>query len=340
MPGMTIEHSWLKKNQVCLHQVGIMKTVNMLLLNMLLSLREDFNPDCIPSFLEAGTSYIRRMEQRLTMRKILASVGWTRENKENNPNVTKSITPLKVRSSADWKTETTNCCWTKEKRPIIQSLARVLRLVMWWKWLISHISRKHFMQERVTPLLNNLNREQERSFRIIANHASGHRSQQAQLKMYIAGMGGTGKSQVLKALSYFFELRKESNRFVIVAPTGSAASLLGGSTYHYMFGINEHSGTLSNFAKVLSRLSGVDYVFFDEVSMLSARDLYRISYQLAHTFNKPEAPFGGMNMVFCGDFAQLPPVPGGESKSLYSHTIGALGTFHKKRLLEKPSGIK
>jgi len=196
------------------------------------------------------------------------------------------------------------------------------------------------MQERVTPLLNNLNREQERSFRIIANHASGHRSQQAQLKMYIAGMGGTGKSQVLKALSYFFELRKESNRFVIVAPTGSAASLLGGSTYHYMFGINEHSGTLSNFAKVLSRLSGVDYVFFDEVSMLSARDLYRISYQLAHTFNKPEAPFGGMNMVFCGDFAQLPPVPGGESKSLYSHTIGALGTFHKKRLLEKPSGIK
>jgi hypothetical protein len=33
-----------------------------------------------------------------------------------------------------------------------------------------------------------------------------------------------------------------------------------------------------------------------------------------------------MNMVFCGDFAQLPPVPGGESKSLYSRTIGALGT--------------
>ncbi len=147
--------------------------------------------------------------------------------------------------------------------------------------------------------------------------------------MYIGEIGGTGKSQVLKALSLFFELRKESNRFVIVAPTGTAASLLGGSTYHYMFGINEHSGTLSNFAKVLSRLSGVDYVFFDEVSMLSAQDLYRISYQLAHTsrtFNKPEALFGGMNMVFCGDFAQLLPIPGGESKSLYSCTIGALGT--------------
>ena len=47
-------------------------------------------------------------------------------------------------------------------------------------------------------------------------------------------------------------------------------SLLGGSTYHYMFGINEHFGTLSNFANVLSRLSSVDYMFFDEVSMMSA----------------------------------------------------------------------
>ena len=54
-------------------------------------------------------------------------------------------------------------------------------------------------------------------------------------------MGGTGKSQVLKALSYFFETRNESHRFTIVAPTGSAAALLGGSTYHYLFGINEYT---------------------------------------------------------------------------------------------------
>ena len=56
--------------------------------------------------------------------------------------------------------------------------------------------------------------------------------------MYLGGMGGTGKSQILAALSDFFALRKEAHRFVIVAPTGSAAALLGGSTYHSMFGIN------------------------------------------------------------------------------------------------------
>lgn len=44
--------------------------------------------------------------------------------------------------------------------------------------------------------------------------------------MHIGGMGGTGKSQVLKALMDFFECKKQSHQFVVVAPTGSAAALL------------------------------------------------------------------------------------------------------------------
>lgn len=55
-----------------------------------------------------------------------------------------------------------------------------------------------------------------------------------------------------------------------------------------MFGFNSDSAQTSNIqlAQVKSRLEGVDYVFFDEVSMLS---------------------FGGLNMIFAGNFAQLPP---------------------------------
>ena len=48
-----------------------------------------------------------------------------------------------------------------------------------------------------------LNSEQERAFRIIANHASTEKPEQ--LIMYIGGMAGTGKSQVIKALTAFFE---------------------------------------------------------------------------------------------------------------------------------------
>ena len=48
-----------------------------------------------------------------------------------------------------------------------------------------------------------LNREQDHAFRIVANHACNPGSDQ--LKMHVGGMGGTGKSQVLKALIKFFE---------------------------------------------------------------------------------------------------------------------------------------
>ena len=47
-----------------------------------------------------------------------------------------------------------------------------------------------------------LNTEQERAFHIIANHAT--MEQPDKLRMYLGGMGGTGKSQVIKALIYIF----------------------------------------------------------------------------------------------------------------------------------------
>jgi PIF1-like helicase len=75
-------------------------------------------------------------------------------------------------------------------------------------------------------------------------------------------------------------------------------------------------------AQVRSKLEGVEYVFLDEVSMLSCRDMYLISARLAQVLNNPDAPFGGMNMIFTGDFAQLPPVIGHEHASLYSRTVG------------------
>jgi hypothetical protein len=173
-----------------------------------------------------------------------------------------------------------------------------------------------------------LNTEQERAFGIIANHAISANPEQ--LRMYLGGMGGTGKTQVIKALSTFFEGRKEAHRFIIVAPTGTAAALLGGSTYHSMFGINERMST-SKIGHIKAKLSGVEYVFFDEVSMLSARDLYRINAQLAKVCGVDDIPFGGLNMVFSGDFAQLPPAVGREHVSLYSRSIGAVGSDKKSQ---------
>jgi hypothetical protein len=69
-----------------------------------------------------------------------------------------------------------------------------------------------------------LNNEQERAFRIIANHATIKIP--SELCMYLGGVGGTGKSQVIKAVMDFFNRHRENYRFLVVAPTGAAAALL------------------------------------------------------------------------------------------------------------------
>jgi len=140
--------------------------------------------------------------------------------------------------------------------------------------------------------------------------------------MYLGGMGGTGKSQVIKALISFFKKRNESHRIIILVPTGSAAALLAGYTYHSVLGINDRFSKARSTAQARTRLDGVDYIFLDEVSMLSCHDMYKISSHIAMAFNVTEIPYGGKNIVFAGDFAQLPPVGGRESASLYSGNIG------------------
>jgi len=180
------------------------------------------------------------------------------------------------------------------------------------------IERQNMIDATVTKF--RLNVEQERAFRIVANHSSSFACEQ--LKMYLGGMAGTGKSQVIKALMNFLDNVHESHRFVILAPTGTAAALQNGSTYHYFLGINPNSGgrnEAATIAQVKARLEGVDYIFLDEVSMLSCHDMYNISSKLAKAMNIYDNPFGGMNMIFAGDFAQLPPVGG---SSLYSRTVG------------------
>ena len=162
-----------------------------------------------------------------------------------------------------------------------------------------------------------LNEEQERAFRTVANHASSLAP--PPLKMCLTGMGGTGKTQVIKALVSMFERRKESHRFIVVAPTGNAAASIGGTTYHSMFGIriDEKKGNSENIknqatliAEARMKLRGVEYIFIDELSMVSCREFYAICARLCEIYNKPEVAFGGVNMIVAGDFAQLPPVGG------------------------------
>ncbi|KAI9058817.1 hypothetical protein FKP32DRAFT_1551786, partial [Trametes sanguinea] len=122
-----------------------------------------------------------------------------------------------------------------------------------------------------------LNDEQMRAFFICARHL--HHHQRDALRMYLGGMAGTGKSRVLLAIMAFLVARDETHRFMVLGPTGSAAALIGGSTYHSVLGFGfDKQGKLSRSAleRIRERFAHVDLIFIDEVSMLSCTDLERI----------------------------------------------------------------
>ena len=92
-----------------------------------------------------------------------------------------------------------------------------------------------------------LNKDQYRAYRIVTNHFDCRHPDP--LLMYLGGMAGTGKSRVIKAITYFFEKLESSIEIALLAPTGSAAALIGGSTYHSFLGM-----ALFLFTSPLTRL--------------------------------------------------------------------------------------
>jgi len=140
---------------------------------------------------------------------------------------------------------------------------------------------------------------------------------------FITGKSGAGKTTLIKALA-------ELPNVIFCAPTGSAARLIGGFTVHRMFQIPPYPIVDVKMLSPLGRLKRkllkqVQTVVIDEISMLRGDVLRAVNHRLrqcAKSFEDAQKPFGGKNMVFVGDFFQLPPVINGLS-------VGTdLDTFH------------
>ena len=286
-----------------------------------------------------------RANQMTEIHKIITSAGWLDKSPDGHPKVDlDEVEPEEELSPAQWKaavkakrqeilTEKNKSIPAKtagqaQKDPNQNDVKVIDRSYLDQ----SFKAKSKTAQSQIDGVVNSkefqLNTDQERAFRIVANHAVS--SNPDQLKMYMGGMAGTGKSQVIKALMHFFRLRNESHRFAVLAPTGTAAALLNGSTYHSFLGVAVDGlgmrNEATNVAQVQERIEGVDYFFLDEISMVACHEFYKISSQLAKATNQFDLPFGGKNMIFSGDFAQLPPVFG---SALYS---GDVGTQLKSRM--------
>ncbi len=133
--------------------------------------------------------------------------------------------------------------------------------------------------------------------------------------IFISGPGGSGKTFLIKQIVNHAKLN--SKQCQVCALTGCAAILLecNATTLHSFAGIGLANGTVN---QVVDRVAGnkkkranwnkTKLLIIDEVSMLSSK-LFNIIDLIAKRVKKErDKPFGGIQIIFAGDFYQLPPV--------------------------------
>lgn len=132
---------------------------------------------------------------------------------------------------------------------------------------------------------------------------------QAGHNVLVTGAAGTGKSFLLKTLK-----EKLGGRLRVVATTGVAALNVKGATLHSWAGLGMGAGSAAELeAKVRENQTAVGNIqrakilAVDEISMMGA-DLFDQLDELFRRIRESSEPFGGVQMVFFGDFLQLPPV--------------------------------
>lgn len=137
--------------------------------------------------------------------------------------------------------------------------------------------------------------------------------------VFLTGSAGSGKTFLLN--EYIGFLRKKSVQIGITASTGIAATHINGITIHSWAGIGIKDELVRrDLNKILkkknltSRFKKTKILIIDEVSMLHSFRLDMVD-KVCKAFKQNTLPFGGMQVVLCGDFFQLPPVSKGKESA-------------------------
>ncbi len=122
--------------------------------------------------------------------------------------------------------------------------------------------------------------------------------------VFVLGRAGTGKTWLLRHVA-----ANAGRQTAIVAPTGLAALNAGGQTIHSFFGIAPFGvGPQIEVRRLRKKLlKALDLLLVDEVSMVRV-DLLDAMDGALRQAREIDAPFGDVQVVFFGDFLQLPPV--------------------------------
>ena len=173
-----------------------------------------------------------------------------------------------------------------------------------------------------------LNTDQRRIFDKVKGHLLHQQQHEANecscdltpLRMFVSGVGGTGKSFLIETVKALVHDLWPSDDLTcaVAAPTGLAAFNVGGITIHRLFQLPiEHEGKTAGYwalpqssQKVMrTTLRSVKIIIVDEVSMVSSLNFAYMHLRLEELFGSQDW-FGSKNMLFVGDLLQLQPVNG------------------------------
>eukprot|EP00057_Strongylocentrotus_purpuratus_P026327 XP_011680801.1 PREDICTED: ATP-dependent DNA helicase PIF1 [Strongylocentrotus purpuratus] len=147
-----------------------------------------------------------------------------------------------------------------------------------------------------TPPLSN---EQKRVLNAVLSRQS----------IFFTGSAGTGKSFLLR---HIISALPPDSTFA-TASTGVAACHIGGTTLHQFAGIGSGTGQLPQLIELASRPTRrqqwrkCKHLIVDEISMIDG-DFFTKLEAVARVIKRCDEPFGGIQLILCGDFLQLPPV--------------------------------
>ncbi len=137
--------------------------------------------------------------------------------------------------------------------------------------------------------------------------------------VFLTGPAGSGKTYILN--EYIKFLKDRGVEVAVTASTGIAATHLKGVTIHSWTGIGIKDfltdydlDNLEQKAYLWKRFEKTKVLIIDEVSMLSSATMDCVD-RVAKLFKRNDEPFGGLQVIFSGDFFQLPPI---EKKPLYN----------------------
>jgi hypothetical protein len=132
-----------------------------------------------------------------------------------------------------------------------------------------------------------------------------------QFLLYLGGVGGVGKTHLIKAFLFGLSIIERQEDVVLTASTGAAAANIGGSTYHSALALY---GNQPVRPATRLRLAHKKIFIIDEVSMVGLEALVQLDDRCNAIWDpdrESSTVFGGLPIViFLGDFNQFTPVGG------------------------------